>query len=142
MRWLLAPVIASSVLLSPTASLACSFSWNPGHSPEEIRERSDLRKVRGRFELIDMEGSADENGELYEGRIFGRLITARGTGWATWQHFHRVSLDCGAYRKPLGDAQGTFYISRRKVDGRYEILLWDGAYLPANEMSEKAEGDS
>lgn len=122
----------------PSKSLACSFTWSEGFSPEEIRERKDLRKVIGTFEIINWDGQADENGELSTGKIYSRLSTKRGTGWYTWQEFSRISLDCGAYLKPLNNARGTFYISRRKIDGRYEILLWDGEYI-STENSESGD---
>ncbi|MEP0191230.1 MAG: hypothetical protein ABJP70_11460 [Erythrobacter sp.] len=133
---------ATAGLVLSTPATACSFSWSPGYSPDEIKERANVRRVKGRFVAQDMTGSADENGELYEGKIFGRLETLRGTGWDTWQEFHRISLDCGAYLKPLADAQGTFWISRRKKDGRYQILLWEGEYLPATDDVNEAESEA
>ncbi|MXO90050.1 hypothetical protein [Pontixanthobacter aquaemixtae] len=125
----LAAALAAAILLgNSTGAFACSFSWKEGFSPEEIKQREDVRKVTGTIEIGELQGSADENGELWEGTIFSRITTLRGTGWETWQNFHRVSLDCGAYRKPLANGRGIFWISRQKIDGRYEILLWEGEY--------------
>ncbi len=129
----LALVIASAGMVLAAPASACTFTWQKGWSPEEIKKRGDIRRVTGTFEVQDRSGSGDEYGDLYEGTIYGRLSTLRGTGWDTWQEFHRISLDCGAYEKPLADAQGTFWISRKKKDGRYQIYLWEGEYLPAKE---------
>ena len=129
-------------LVSASPATACSFSWNPGWSPEEIKERKDLRKVTGRFEVVEIDGVGDAKGALEKGTIYGRLTTLRGTGWETWQPFDRISLDCGAYRRPMAAGEGTFWISRRKVDGRYQILLWEGTYLPAQDEANEEDGQS
>lgn len=120
---------------------ACTFQWQKGWSPEEIKQRDDIRRVIGTFEVQDITGSADEDGGLYEGTIYGRLETLRGTGWDTWQDYHRISVDCGANVKPLGYAKGTFWITRKKKDGRYQLLLWEGEYLPAKDAANQDDAN-
>lgn len=129
----LAAICGGLAFASPTA--ACSFSWQKGWSPEEIKQRDDLRSVKGRFVLEDSSLSRSNDGLYTLGTITGRLETQRGTGWSTWQDYSEISVDCGAYRKPLADAEGTFWISRKRKDGRYQIYLWEGEYLPVKDTA-------
>jgi hypothetical protein len=40
--------------------------------------------------------------------------------------------DCW-YHRPEADATGTFWIARNAKDNRFELLLWEGVYLPKAE---------
>lgn len=117
----------AATFASPAA--ACSFSWAPGHSPDEIKARDDVRLVKGIFRFEVGRGDVREDGMLDRGTIYGHLETERGTGWKTVQPFDQFSVDCAAYLRPTADAKGSFWISRRKTGGRYELLLWEGTYL-------------
>lgn len=125
----LAVATCLAVLVGQPPAYGCSFSWQPGYSPEEIKVREDVRMVRGVFRVGDAFGQVDDEGGLVSGTISGRLETRRGTGWDTTQYYDQLSVECGAYHKPTADARGVFWIERQRKDGRYAILLWEGEYL-------------
>lgn len=120
-------------LIAASPAAACSFSWKPGWSPDEIKAREDVRMVRGTFHVVGTEGDANADGMLENGWIYGRLQTRRGTGWDTVQDYSLFAVECAAYRKPTSDARGVFWIERQRTDGRYKLLLWEGDYLPDGE---------
>lgn len=123
-------------MAAPSAVQACTFRWARGWSPEEIKRRADVRKVRGVWRRTSLEGRpfTDEEGQewITNARFLGRIETRRGTGWDTEHPAPDHSTTCfvGAYFKPEFDAAGTFWISRRASGGRYRILLWEGEYVP------------
>ena len=129
-------------------ALACSFAWKRGWSPEEIKKRYDVREVRGVFRLSELTGHrfTDEDGsEWIENAVFeGTIEPRRGKPWRTYHPAPDMRTTCyvGSYFKPTADAEGTFWISRKKVDGRYQILLWEGEYIPAQNAQDKIESDS
>lgn len=138
--------IALTALGLPTASNACSASWLPGWSPEEILERKDVRRVHGTYRLLQVSGNpqTDQNGQpvIVNAEFRGRIDTLRGTGWNVYHDPPMYELTCtyGMYFKPETDATGTFWISRRKVNGRYRLLLWEGEHLPPEERGEPVIG--
>lgn len=144
-RWIALSVIFAALAL-PTSANACSWVWKDGWSPEEIRERDDVRKVRGTYRMLQVAGDvgADENGGtvVSNAQFRGRLETLRRTGWDTYHEPPIYDLTCqvGNYHKPETDAKGTFWISRKRVHGRYRILLWEGEYLPPEERGEPIVG--
>lgn len=134
MRFLAPALLAASAILTPSVQ-ACSFTWAPGWSPDEIKERTDVRKVRGTYRLLEIAGERfiNDDGEEWvrDATYLGRLDTARGTGWDVAHEPRIPDLTCIYYFKPEADATGTFWISRRKEDGRYRLLLWEGDYISA-----------
>ena len=134
MKHRFAVTFAAFALVAASSAQACNFSWKKGWSPDEIKQREDVRKVVGTFRIMEISGEhfTDAEGKewIRNARYVGRLETARGTGWDTAHPLRIEDLTCVYYFKPEADAEGTFWISRRKVDGRYEILLWEGTYLP------------
>lgn len=142
----LATLLALQGVQVPDAS-ACTFSWKRGWSPDEIKTRYDVREVRGTFRLAELTGRrfTDEEGVqwiqngIYEGTIEPR----RGKPWRTFHPAPDMRTTCyaGTYFKPTADARGTFWISRKKVDGRYQILLWEGEYIPAQNAENHIESD-
>jgi len=123
---------ACFAMLAAAPAHACEFSWKPGWSPKEIKdpERTDVRRVVGVFHITAIEGQAGQDGYLDSGWISGRVETLRGTGWDMIQSYDRFSIECGASREPTRDAKGVFWIARARKDGRYEMLAWEGEYLP------------
>lgn len=130
MRSVIIALAAAAAMMATSPALACSFSWGSGQSPGEIRKRADVRKIEGVFRYGSGQGVLDEQGELYRGRITGRVEARTGRVWNTIQLFDQLLVECAAYHKPVADARGTFWISRHKSDGRYNMLLWEGEYLP------------
>lgn len=128
--------LALVTLTMPTLAEACSTSWARGWSPREIKRRADVRMVKGTWHMEALEGRRETDAEgqewVIDGRFIGRIETPRGWAWATWHEAPDEITTCFAtmYFKPTGDAKGTFWIARSKVEGRYRILLWEGEYLP------------
>lgn len=122
-------------VLAPPPAHACTFAWKRGWSPEEIKQRPDVRMVEGTWAMQTLEGdrTVDEEGQhlVINGRFLGRITAKRGTRWSTWHRApdHTTTCYVGSYFKPEADAKGTFWIARRKVGGRFEILLWEGEYV-------------
>lgn len=146
MNYKLLNALAAILALVSTPASACSFTWKKGWSPDEIKERSDVRKVKGTYRLVEVAGErfTDDDGEEWvrDASYHGRLNTLRGTGWDTYHEPRLQELTCIYYFKPEADAKGTFWISRKKVDGRYRILLWEGEYLPASDPANARESDA
>ena len=146
MKATFALALSFAALSLPTAGQACSWVWEEGWSPEEIKQRADVRKVRATYKMLQVAGKTgtDENGEtiVYNAEFRGRLETLRGTGWDTYHEPPMYDLTCqiGNYHKPETDATGTFWISRKKKNGRYRILLWEGDYLPPEQRGEPVWG--
>ncbi len=123
-------LIVAALLLSAAPATACSFSWARGHSPAEIRDNPGMRVVTGTFRFIQN----PENGHIVtnaRGYAFGRIDAARGRPryWNTIQFpLSEIAIECGAYTAPTGNgATGTFWISRERRRGRYQLLLWEPA---------------
>jgi hypothetical protein len=118
---------AVGLFIQPGSAAACSVSGNYNRPVEErIAGRDDLRRVTGtyRIERIDLQTTY-----LGDMPIHGRLTTLRGTGFAIVQPYNPVWVECLIYYLPMGDAAGTFYISRRARDGEYELVDWSGHYV-------------
>ena len=110
----------------PEPAQACSFSWGPGNSPREIKQRADVRRLKGTFRVIDIQGTVDEEGALDRGTITGRIETKRNRIFNTVHQYDQFIMMCGADRRPASDGTGTYWIKRKPKDGKYEILLWEG----------------
>lgn len=126
---------------SPQSADACSFSWKPGHSPDEIKERGDVRRLEGKFVVVEARGQPGDDGYLYQGVIYGRIESKSGTVWQTFQPYDRFLVECMAYPRPATDAVGTFWISRWKTDGRYELLVAEWENLPKPNAPDKTQDD-
>ena len=132
---LLATVNAFLLVSIPQPAQACSFSWKPGHSPKEIKHRSDVRRIEGTFRVLDMKGTVDGDGQLFEGTIHGRVETKRGKRFDTIQDYSQFVMECGADRRPVSDGTGIFWISRTKQNGTYKMRLWEGQYSQAQNQT-------
>jgi hypothetical protein len=126
-------LIPCALLLSAAPAQACTFSWERGYSPAEIRANPEMRTVTGTFRFIQNPAN-DHIVTDSEGYAFGR-ITARGRHWDTVQlPLSEISIECGAYTAPTGNgATGTFWISRERQRGRYLLMLWE--FAPAREAA-------
>lgn len=118
-------LLALAVLAAPEAGIACSVSPSPKIRAEQFKADTRNRRVKGRFTVTETR----ING-YGRGIIRGRIETARGTGWDVWVDYDEFMIDCVYFFAPTIDATGTFWIARNKVDGRYEIRLWEGEYTP------------
>lgn len=119
-------VIAGLLALQPLAAEACSFSWQRGHSPAEIRANPDMRQVRGTFHFIEVPGGNGRIAANAQGWLYGRIDVAGGHRWDTIQApMHEISIECGSYIAPTANGlTGRFWISRERRNGRYRLMLW------------------
>ena len=123
--------------MSPQGASACTLEWLPGYSPEEIKERSDVRMIQGTFRVEEFVGEPlgddPELGPIFrDARFLGHIESRSGGEWSTIHDApEATTLTCYRYLKPTNDASGTFWISRRREGGRFELLLWEGEYVQA-----------
>ncbi|HEY6815263.1 MAG TPA: hypothetical protein VI168_06975 [Croceibacterium sp.] len=111
------------------AASACSADFDPETYARQIEDRTDVRRLEGRF-LVDRVERRDEGTDAYvHGVIYGHVIGGDGRTYPTVQTFTEPQISCLSYTKPTLDAEGTFYITRSASDGRFEMLLWAGRYL-------------
>jgi hypothetical protein len=108
---------------------ACSVSPSPEIRREELKQDPHYRRVKGRFTVTATELSGNASGDLV-GMITGRIDTERGTGWDVVVEYNSFLIECVYFFAPTIDATGTFWINRRAVDGRHEIMMWEGDYTP------------
>lgn len=115
--------------LQPMAAEACSFNWERGQSPAEIRANPDMRRVSGTFRFIEGRGGNGEVATDARGWLYGR-IEGDGRIWNTVQFpLYEIAIECGAYLAPTANgATGTFWIARDRTGGRYRLMLWEGRY--------------
>ncbi len=134
-----ASILAATVgALAGSPAAACSMDMRPVHERiERIKTDPDVRLVKGAFHFEQVRGEPVNNpdlpGWLQNAEILGKVETRRGTAFETVHAAPDESTTCyvGTYFKPISDASGIFYLSRRKTDGRYELLHWEAENLPA-----------
>ena len=107
---------------------ACSVSPSPKIRVEQLKDDPGNRRVKGHFIVTETLIAPSQYGG--RGRIRGRIETGRGTSWEVWVDYDQFMIDCVYFFAPTIDADGTFWIARQAVDGRYEIRLWEGEYTP------------
>lgn len=132
-RFLITAIVLA--VLVPEAASACSWSYADGYSPVEIKERVDVVRVRGTYQVEGIDGtptggfSEDGQPEYYDAVHIG--LIERGTGrWPTyirllpeWAH------ECGMGRNlPWANATGTFWLERDRARNRWRIIWWEGDY--------------
>jgi hypothetical protein len=135
-------VLGLSVTAGVGKARACSISYKKGYAPEEIKRRFDVRKIEGSFKLTDITGErfTNEDGEerIRNAKLLGEISNGKGRVWRTIQPppdailIEICGCDCW-YHRPEADATGTFWIARNAKDDRFELLLWEGDYLPKAE---------
>jgi hypothetical protein len=129
--------ITAAVAVSPAD--ACSWSYERGYSPEEIKDRTDVRPISGIFRFEEIRGEPVLDGEgqasLLNPEVIGHI--ERGSGRWNTVHFPTRGFGDGGCTFPAtgpeANASGTFWITRRRKGGRYRILLWEGEHLPADQ---------
>ena len=122
-------VCAVVVSLSAIPADACSFSWEKGWSPNEIRYRADVWEVRGEFRFVDSNTGdpiAEGNLTLTASKdLLGRIDRPKGKPILTTQNYSQAAVDCSAYLPPLNNTSGSFWIERwPDKNGRYRLFMW------------------
>jgi hypothetical protein len=124
---------------APGPAYGCNSDYKQGYSPEDIKARRDVRKITGIFRLITISGRryTDEDGKewIEDAKLVGELTDNRGRIWPTIHDPSQTIVLCIHYFKPERDAKGSFWISRHKKTDRYELLHWEGEYLPDAEQT-------
>lgn len=122
----LAALLLVTAIAAPSSAIACSVSPSPEIRAEQFKNDARNRRVKGHFVVTEtLIAPSDYGGR---GIIRGRIETGRGTHWDVWVDYDQFMIDCVYFFAPTIDATGTFWIARTKVDGRYEIRLWEGEY--------------
>ena len=136
-RAVLAFAAAGVVVWAAIPAHACSFDMRPVRERVEmIKSDPEVRRVKGVFRWEEVRGEPMDDpkypGWLRDAKILGRVETLGGSRFETVHPAPDQMTTCyvGAYFKPETDASGIFYISRKKTDGRYELLHWEAADTP------------
>lgn len=128
-----------AALLVPQSAQACSWSYERGYSPEEVKRRTDVIAVRATFRFEDLRGErvVDPDGREWVSDPEVAGVVERGA-----MHLETIHTPATTFpdstcmfpaRGPGADARGTFWIEQRPEHGRYRILHWEGEYLEAAE---------
>jgi hypothetical protein len=125
-----------AVALVPAPGLACSGRFTGPRNPEQRYAGTEVRRVVGTYRL---ERVAVAGGYVRPALFDGRITTRRGSTLLVRQAYMQPQVDCGFYDLPLGDAQGTFYLSPTRRGGRYELLGWTGTLIPGNRIPQPGE---
>ena len=128
LRWLAAIILAASMGHAAPAS-ACSFTWKPGYSPEDIRVRADLVKVVGQFTFLDARTgrrlAVGARPVPIKGQAFGRVETKEHGSIPVKVDYSDLSIQCGSYLGTPGNVSGAFWIEQqRDKQGRQRLLMW------------------
>lgn len=129
MKLLASLAVTITLGLTSSPALSCSVSIDADHD-SSIKARHDVRKVEGEFIVERLVGSVGSDGSFAEGTIYAHILLGNGRQLLTFQPFLEAWASCGLNHLPNGDAKGAFYIDRKKQDGRFEVLFWEGEYLP------------
>lgn len=121
---LLLPALALPLATVPAR--ACSVGNPPAPTAaERIAGRTDIRAVRGTLGL-QVVGSG---GQGEPQRVLAYISTESGKGIEVAYLYDPIWVICEIYYLPQADATGTFYLSRTRRDGRYELIDWTGSYV-------------
>jgi hypothetical protein len=125
-----------AMLFLSQPAVACSWSYERGTSPEEVRQRSDVTAIRATFRFEELRGERGLNSEgeevVYNPEVVG-VVERGATHLETIHYPGRQFEDMTCLfpgTGPVADARGTFWIATRPEHGRYRILYWEGEYLP------------
>ncbi len=101
---------------------------SPQEAREDIRSDESLRRIEGIFRV---EGDIEwPEGYLASGVVRGQIESDTGRTYPVRFEYNEIYVQCGIQFTPPIDASGTFWITRRSRDGRYEMMLWEGEYTP------------
>ncbi len=144
MKW--SVLLVAAAMLAPNSAEACSWGYERGFSPEEVKRRTDVIAVRATFRFEEMRGErwTDPEGQEWISNPEVVGVVERGA-----MHLETIHTPGGQFegmtcifpaRGPVSDARGTFWIEQRPEHGRYRILHWEGEYLePAGDAAQTAE---
>ena len=117
----------------PQSAAACSWGYKPGHSPEDIKRRTDVIVIEAKYRLEEMRGEPGINEEGEEVLFNPEVVGHIEMGARRWPTIHEPQLEWATCilpaKGPAADASGTFWITERREHGRYRILYWEGEYL-------------
>lgn len=130
-------LIAAALQAVPVQSCSKADPQAPT-AAERIASRTDLRAVSGTFGLQAVEGSQPGKPQ----RVLAYISTEPGKGIEVAYLFDPLQVACGNYHLPQGDATGTFYLSRTRRDGRYELIEWSGEYVKAGRRIDDVDADA
>ncbi len=128
MKCLLGLAAVFGIIAFPVEVAACSMSGTPLEARQEIREDSSLRRLEGNFFV---EGEIEWPASYGDPAIInGRIESKSGRSYPVQLEYLELLVPCGLQPTPPKNASGTFWITRKKRDGRYKMQLWVGEYLP------------
>lgn len=130
-------ILAACVMVGVvTPATACTAAAARLNAADREKARLDWRKIRGTYHVVSVERQEAED---YDGphvvSTYNGIITSRdGKRYSTQHLDNGYIVLCEMTSQPMGDADGSFYVSRRKIHGTdsYELRDWDGDYLPAD----------
>ena len=106
----------------------------------KARERAHLRmkEVKGVYTVVSKSEAEVEDWysstkeKVIVTTFVGRITTNRGTQYETQHLDDGYIIMCATSFSPKADAEGVFYLSKRKNKdtGRYDLEDWEGDYLP------------
>lgn len=121
--------LMSSFLVHAAPAQACSVNRTGPRDPAERYAGTNVRRVIGTYRV---ERIAVPGGYSSPAWVHGRISTPRGPYFEVAHPYQQQLVDCLVYDLPVGDAEGTFYLSRRSRHGRFRILGWSGRHIPGN----------
>jgi hypothetical protein len=113
----------------PGTAAACSTNFDAQSYAREVEARRDVQRLDGRFFVDRVERRDGPDDAYVHGFIYGHVVTDEGRAYPTVQTFTEPQISCLIYPKPALDGEGTFFITRSDTQGRFEMLLWEGAYV-------------
>jgi hypothetical protein len=113
---------------------ACTQSGANSYGEFITVEHAKRLAVRGTFRTVKVEDRSDAGVGNWQ-VIFGEITLKSGKILETIHTHDNEIILCGRPEGPAGNALGTFYLNRKKKDGRFEIFDWRGNYLPQPDQS-------
>ena len=143
-------VAAAALLVSPASgAFACTFEG--ARIASEARERAQLRmkKVKGFYNVISKSETEAEDWysstkeKITVTTFVGRITTKRGIQYETQHSDDGYIIMCATSFSPKADAEGVFYLSKRKNKdtGRYDLEDWEGDYLPVLDAAPSSKSE-
>lgn len=124
MRGLGSALLAAAIAASP--AMACSVANPPANTvAKRIAGRTDLQRVGGTFRIASVTPVPGQERSI----VRGTITRENGRSYPVAYPFVTIWVYCSIYYLPQGEASGTFYLSRRKREGRYELIDWSGRYI-------------
>lgn len=126
----------TAVLAAPAAD-ACTVEGSRMAAEAREKARLDRRKVHGTYQVLSVTRQIVDgfDGPQETATYFGKITTRHGKAILTEHTDDGFIILCSVRFTPFGDADGSFYLGRRKIDGtdRYQLWDWNGDYLPSDD---------